>query len=148
MTVLTVLKRGYPVLNETSAYVDKGEDVKRLVKDLFDTMYANNGIGLAAPQVNQLKRIFVMDLYDQKRAIINPVIVRPSPNKITSLQEGCLSVPGKKYDVQRHKYVTVKGYDENWEAVKLKCRGLMAFCIQHEVDHLDGILIGGNSELN
>lgn len=113
--------------------------IKILLDDMIDTMYENEGIGLAAPQIGILKRIAVIDLgEDNIYKIINPKIIKSSGEQID--QEGCLSVPEIKGDVKRPKNVTVVYTDENGKEIKLEAEDLLARCICHELDHLDGIL--------
>lgn len=115
------------------------ERIKELIDDMFETMYETNGVGLAAPQVGILKRIVVMDVDDGNQyVLINPEILETSGSQIG--QEGCLSVPGKCGDVERANYVKVKALDENMEEFILEGEELLARCILHECDHLDGHL--------
>lgn len=115
------------------------ERIRELIDDMFETMYETNGVGLAAPQVGILKRIVVMDVDDGNQyVLINPEILETSGSQIG--QEGCLSVPGKCGDVERANYVKVKALDENMEEFILEGTELLARCILHECDHLDGHL--------
>ena len=116
---------------------------KVLIEDMFDTMYEAQGVGLAAPQVGILKRIFVMDCGDEEGnpnplVFINPEILEREGVQVDF--EGCLSVPGKSGKVPRAMKVKVRALDENMEEFELEAEGLMARCIQHENDHLDGIV--------
>lgn len=114
-------------------------DVVKLVRDMAETMYAAPGIGLAATQVDVHKRIVVMDLSetkDQLRVFINPEIV--ASDGMVETEEGCLSVPGYYDDVTRAARVRVKALDERGEPFELEAEGLLAVCIQHELDHLVG----------
>ena len=116
---------------------------KVLIEDMFDTMYEAQGVGLAAPQVGILKRIFVMDCGDEEGnpnplVFINPEILDREGVQVDF--EGCLSVPGKSGKVARAMKVKVRALDENMEEFELEAEGLMARCIQHENDHLDGIV--------
>ena len=118
--------------------------IKKIVKDMFDTLYfSGNGIGLAAPQVNILKRIVVIDLKEDGKSkpitFINPKIKNFSEDKFIN-QEGCLSVPEYYADVERSKEVEVEWFDESGVKYVKKLSGLLSICIQHEIDHLDGIL--------
>lgn len=115
--------------------------VKEIVKDMFETMRDENGIGLAATQVNIHKRIVVMDVSEgqsEPRVFINPEIIEKSGTTIS--EEGCLSVPGNYAKVERAETVKVKALDENGEEFELDADGLLAICIQHELDHLKGVL--------
>ena len=115
--------------------------VKEIVKDMFETMRDENGIGLAATQVNIHKRIVVMDVSEgqsEPRVFINPEIIEKSGTTIS--EEGCLSVPGNYAKVERAEKVKVKALDENGDEFELDADGLLAICIQHELDHLKGVL--------
>ncbi|MCQ2465979.1 MAG: peptide deformylase [Clostridia bacterium] len=112
-----------------------------LLDDMADTMYfENRGIGIAAPQVGVLRRIFVVDVGDEhgKLEFINPEITRREGTQVFC--EGCLSVPGKNADVERPAEITIKALDRNGNEFTLDADGLLAVCICHEYDHLDGIL--------
>lgn len=116
---------------------------KVLIGDMFDTMYEANGVGLAAPQVGVLRRLFVIDCGDEEGnpdplVFINPEIITTEGSQTDF--EGCLSVPGKSGEVERPNKVTVKAYNENMEPFELEAQGLLARCILHENDHLDGIV--------
>ena len=118
---------------------------KKLIKDLFDTMYASKGIGLAAVQIGILKRILVIDVStkDEKReplSFINPVIKKVS-NETSIYEEGCLSIPDTFIEIERPKICEVEYIDINGEKKNLKCDGLLSTCLQHEINHLDGKLI-------
>jgi peptide deformylase len=117
------------------------DDVKRLVEDMFETMYTAPGIGLAATQVDVHKRIIVIDVSearDQPYCFINPEIV--SADGRESFEEGCLSVPGLYEYVDRAERIRVKALDRTGEQFELDAEGLLAQCIQHEMDHLEGKL--------
>lgn len=114
-----------------------------LIEDMFDTMYDANGVGLAAPQVGILKRIFVIDCGDEEGNLVPYVFINPEIIEKDGMQvdyEGCLSVPGKSGKVPRAMKVKVRAYDQNMEPFELEAEGLLARCIQHENDHLDGIV--------
>lgn len=112
--------------------------VKELVDDMFDTMYASCGVGLAASQVGILKRIVVIDVDENPIVLINPEIVKVDGEQTGA--EGCLSVPGKSGTVTRPNYVKVKAQDINFETFELEGTELLARAICHECDHLDGRL--------
>lgn len=114
------------------------ERTKILIKDMLETMYDANGVGLAAPQIGILKRIVVIDIGEGPVILINPEIVS-SEGEINEI-EGCLSVPGDQGNVIRPAYVKVKGLNENWNQIELEAEGLLARAFCHEIDHLDGIL--------
>lgn len=109
-----------------------------ILRDMADTMYQANGIGLAAPQVGIQRRLVVVDVGDGLIEFINPEIV--SSDGECGMPEGCLSVPGRSGYVIRPEKVTVKAQDKTGKAFTLEADGLLARCIQHEIDHLDGIL--------
>ena len=110
--------------------------ISQLIDDMFDTMYEYNGVGLAAPQVGVLRRIIVVDVGEDPRALINPRIVHEE-GKQTG-EEGCLSLPGKYGIVTRPMKVTVEGLDRDMNPVTWEAEGLLARAFCHEVDHLDG----------
>jgi peptide deformylase len=113
--------------------------IKELIDDMFETMYAARGVGLAAPQVGILKRLVVIDVMDDNPlTLINPEIIYQDGEQTDD--EGCLSVPGKCAAVTRPMYVECKAYDENMEEFVVEASGLLARAICHELDHLDGIL--------
>jgi peptide deformylase len=145
MAVRPILTAPDPRLKKKSlpvAAVD--EDVRQLMDDMLETMYAAPGIGLAAPQVGVLKRVVVLhiDREDTKVGplfMANPEIVEASDEDAT-YEEGCLSVPDHYSDVVRPAQVTVRYLDRDGGQKELACEGLLATCVQHEIDHLDGIL--------
>lgn len=115
------------------------ERIKQLIDDMSETMYQAPGIGLAAPQVNMLERIIVVDISESKDsllAMVNPEIV--SSNGLAEHEEGCLSVPGVYAQVQRCEKIRVRAQDRDGEMFELDADGLLGICIQHEIDHLDG----------
>ena len=120
------------------------DDIKKLARDMLDTMYEAPGIGLAAPQVGELKRVVVMDLApeDQPKTpivMINPEILKFSEETVVT-EEGCLSIPELYYDVERPAEVTVRYTDLEGEVQELAAAERLAICVQHELDHLDGVL--------
>lgn len=133
---------GDPALREKAGEVEQVDDeIRRLAEDMFETMYAAEGIGLAAPQVGVNRRLFVMDIRDpdiEPRALINPVIVERSGSE--SGEEGCLSLPGLVGEVERSASIVVEALDLQGEPIRIEASGLHARCIQHEIDHLDGVL--------
>tara|TARA_Y100000992_G_scaffold230921_1_gene162075 strand:- start:513 stop:1031 length:519 start_codon:yes stop_codon:yes gene_type:complete len=145
MTVKTILTEPNNVLRKISEPVDKvGKEEKILMDDMLETMYAANGIGLAAIQIGVPKRIIVMDLgrEDGKkdpRYFVNPVIKNKNLSKST-YEEGCLSVPNQFAEIDRPSKCEVEYLDYNGEKKILKAEGLLATCIQHEMDHLEGVL--------
>lgn len=120
------------------------ERTRILIDDMFDTMYEENGVGLAAPQVGVLKRIVVIDVGDEPLVFINPVILETSGEQTGD--EGCLSLPGKSGVVTRPNYVKVCAFDEEMNKFELEGTELLARAICHECDHLDGILYVDKAE--
>lgn len=116
---------------------------KILIGDMFDTMYETNGVGLAAPQVGILKRIFVVDCGDEEGNSVPYVFINPEILEEEGVQtdyEGCLSVPGKSGVVSRAQKVKVRAFNEKMEEFELEAEGLLARCILHENDHLNGVV--------
>ena len=114
-----------------------------LIEDMFDTMYEANGVGLAAPQVGILKRIFVIDCGDEEGNSVPYVFINPEIIDRDGSQadyEGCLSVPGKSGMVTRPNWIKVRAFNENMEEFEMEAEGLLARCILHENDHLDGVV--------
>ena len=140
MALRTVREIGDPILNKTCKEVkEMTPRIRQLIDDLYETMYAYEGVGLAAPQVGILKRICVVDVGEgQRYTLINPVITEQSGEQTG--HEGCLSVPGKAGDVTRPNEVTVEALDENLQPVTYHGTELLARAFCHEIDHLDGHL--------
>lgn len=140
MSRLSILEFPDPRLRRVAKPVDEVTETERkLAADMLETMYAANGIGLAATQVNQGIRLVVMDLSenrDEPRIFINPEIVERSGSQ--TCEEGCLSVPGVYAEVKRAEAVKVKALGLDGKTFELDAEGLLAVCIQHEIDHLDG----------
>ena len=140
MAIREVRVMGDEILGKVCKPVKKMDDrTMQLIEDMFETMYETNGVGIAAPQVGVLKRIVCMDVGDGNQYVmINPEILELSGEQTG--MEGCLSVPGKRGQVTRANYAKVKALDENMEEIIIEGEELLARCIQHECDHLDGIL--------
>ncbi|MCC9003801.1 MAG: peptide deformylase [Candidatus Competibacter sp.] len=142
MARLTVLHYPDPQLRKPGSAVETVDDsVRTLVDDMLETMYAAPGIGLAATQVNVQKRVVVMDLSEEKNqplVFINPTLIEREGQ--CESEEGCLSVPGFYETVQRAERVRVSALDRDGEPFELDAGGLLAVCIQHEIDHLNGKL--------
>jgi peptide deformylase len=138
--ILKLNRQGAPALYQVAQEVPQGTDRKQLIADMFETMTAYGGIGLAANQVDVLERIIVFKIGGFKRAIINPVIVDCKGGGTS--REGCLSFPGQTATKARARQITVRGFNENWEPVKFNLKQLRAYCVQHEIDHLNGVTIG------
>jgi len=145
MTVRTILTEPNKILRQISKPVEKvDKEEQKLMDDMLETMYAANGIGLAAIQIGIPKRIIVMDISKDEnkkdpRYFINPIIKNKDILKST-YEEGCLSVPNQFAEIDRPKKCNVEYLDYNGEKKILKAEGLLATCIQHEMDHLEGIL--------
>jgi len=142
MSMREVRYLGDPVLREMCREVEAVDgEVRALVDDLLETMYAEDGIGLAAPQVGVPMRVFVYDVRDDE---IEPgVLVNPRIVEATGQQkevEGCLSIPGLDEVVERSGRVVVEGLGRDGEPVRIEAEGLLSRCLQHECDHLDGVL--------
>jgi peptide deformylase len=143
MSVRELRFMGDPVLRTPAAPVDTVTDeIRRLIEDMFDTMYAEEGVGLAAPQVGVSQRVLVVDAQTadtQPFALINPEITEFSED-VERGEEGCLSIPGLRELVERPYSVRVRGLDRDGAPIELEADGLLARILQHEIDHLDGIL--------
>lgn len=141
MAIRTIRTDDDPVLRKTARVVEEVDDkIKILVEDMIDTMYEADGVGLAAPQVGILKRVIVIDIYDETgvKIIINPEIVESSGEQIE--EEGCLSLPGLSGTVERPMVVKVKGLDIDGQPMEIVGEELLARALCHEIDHLNGIL--------
>jgi peptide deformylase len=140
MSILKILQYPDDRLHKVARPVEKvDESTRKLVRDMAETMYSAPGIGLAATQVDVHKQIIVLDVsdtHDQLRVFINPEIIASSGEE--ECEEGCLSVPGIYEKVRRAAKVTVRSLDENGESFTLDAEGMLAVCIQHEMDHLLG----------
>ncbi|MCF6254952.1 MAG: peptide deformylase [Gammaproteobacteria bacterium] len=142
MSILTILQFPDPKLRQKAAPVVSVDDsIRTLVDDMFETMYSAPGIGLAAVQVNVLKRVIVIDISEDKsqpKCFINPEIVERNGDE--KMDEGCLSVPGIYEPVSRAKEITVRYLDRDGNTQESTIDDLLAVCVQHEIDHLDGKL--------
>ena len=145
MTVKTIITEPSKLLRQISEPIEKvGKEEQKLMDDMLDTMYEANGIGLAAIQIGIPKRIIVMDICKEEgkkepRYFVNPVIKKKNPINNTH-EEGCLSLPEQFAEIDRPSKCEVEYLDYNGEKQLLKADGLLATCIQHEMDHLEGIL--------
>jgi peptide deformylase len=143
MTVRTVLTFPDERLRTVAASVeDVNDEIQTLVDDMFDTMKDEKGIGLAASQIDVHKRVVVMDVseeQDEPRVFINPEIIKMEGSTIS--EEGCLSVPNNYAKVERSEKITVKALGRDGKPFELEAEGLLAICIQHELDHLKGKLL-------
>ena len=149
MTIKPIITVPDEVLKKISDPIEKvGESEKKLVNDLFETMYNSNGIGLAAVQVGILKRILVIDVSTKEEeknplSFINPVIKKIS-DETSVYEEGCLSIPDTFIEIERPKICEVEYIDLNGKLKNIKCDVLLSTCLQHEINHLDGKLIIDN----
>jgi peptide deformylase len=141
---------GDPVLRKVTTNIEKNyEGLEKLADDMFETMHNAEGVGLAAPQVGLTSRIFVVDLSplgddepllkDFRKAFVNPYIIEKSGDKVL-MDEGCLSIPGLREDVLRYSTIRIKYYDVDWNEYDEVYTGFTARVLQHEYDHLDGIM--------
>ena len=140
MALLPILHYPDPRLNKVATPVARVDDrIRKLINDMAETMYAAPGIGLAATQVDVHERVIIIDMSDTRdslQAFVNPEIIARSGEAET--EEGCLSVPGVYDTVTRAERVTVRALNANGELFTLEAEGLLAVCIQHEIDHLEG----------
>ena len=145
MTVQKILTEPDPILRKKSSPIaNVDNDLRKMLKNMLETMYKAPGIGLAAIQVGILKRAVVIDVSkeDEKKNplfLINPEIIYRS-NETSTYEEGCLSLPGQYAEIERPSKCQLKYIDFDGKAKELKAEGLLSTCIQHEIDHLDGIL--------
>ena len=145
MALRQILTEPNKILREKSLFVEKvDEDLQKLMDDMLETMYAAPGIGLAAIQVGILKRVIVLDIASKNGPrnpmfFINPEIIVKSENNLI-YEEGCLSVPGQFAEIDRPDKCHMKYLDYHGQPKEIKAEGMLATCIQHEIDHLEGIL--------
>jgi len=151
--ILPVIAYGDPVLKKKAEEIEENyPNLKELIDNMFETMYASNGVGIAAPQIGRSIRLFVIDASavaegedgdpsceDFKRVFINPIIFEESGTE-WSCEEGCLSIPRIREDVKRKPKLKIEYYDENWELYEEELEGFAARVVQHEYDHIEGIL--------
>jgi len=141
MAIRTIRTDEDPVLRKKARVIDQVDSkLQGLIEDMIETMYDADGVGLAAPQVGILKRVVVIDIYDETgvKVLVNPEIVSEEGEQ--EEVEGCLSLPGKAGVVKRPAKVTVKALNENGEAFTIEGTGLLARALCHEIDHLNGVL--------
>jgi peptide deformylase len=146
VAVRTIVLLGDPVLRDEARPVDSFDpELESLVEDMFETMYHAEGVGLAAPQIGISRRVLVVDVRDEESpeagrfALVNPEVVESS-SVTEKATEGCLSIPGLEDVVSRPASVEVRGYDPSGREVTVAADGLLARALQHEIDHLDGVL--------
>src|SRR5690554_3852768 len=149
MAIRMIIKESDPILREKSKHVSKiNANIHKLLDNMADTMYDAHGVGLAAPQIGILKRVIVVDTGEEDAEIIeliNPEIVASSGNQLGP--EGCLSIPGVAGDVNRFDKITVKGLDRDGHQIMVEAEEFLARVLQHEIDHLNGILFIDIAEL-
>ncbi|MFC2027814.1 peptide deformylase [Chloroflexota bacterium] len=140
MALLPIQRFGNPVLREKSKRVTTvSKSIQKLIDDMIDTMQNAYGAGLAAPQIGRLLRIIVIEIPDEKPfALINPEIVKKSGERVVT--EGCLSYPGYRGEIKRADSVVCKGLDRNGKPIRIKANDLLAQSLEHEIDHLNGVL--------
>lgn len=139
--IRNIREDGDEILRKKSREVEVVDDkIREILEDMVETMHKYNGVGLAAPQIGLLKRLIVIDLYDDKGPIklVNPEIIKEKGTQ--EVEEGCLSFPNKFAKIIRPEEVTVKALNENGKTVKISAKGLLAQALSHEIDHLNGIL--------
>lgn len=140
MSLLDIRVYGDPVLRTPTNIVnDVTPELRRLVNDMFETMYAAKGIGLAAPQIGRLERLSVVDVDGQRLVLFNPEIVESDSKRIKG-EEGCLSIPEIYGDVERSARVLVRAMDADGKTYEVEGKELLSRCLQHEIDHLHGRL--------
>ena len=140
MAIRSIRTEGDEILKKKSREVEAVDDkIRTLIEDMIETMHKQNGVGLAAVQVGILKRIIVIDIYDEETPIIklvNPVIIKTKGEQ--EVEEGCLSFPNKFAKTIRPAEITVEGLNENGDKIKIVGKGLLAQALAHEIDHLNG----------
>ena len=156
--ILPIVAYGSSVLRKETEEIEEGSDINELISNVFETMYASSGVGLAGPQVGESLRIFVMDaspfsepkdgekaskeqeqLRDLKKVFINPIL-KDEKGKEWPFSEGCLSIPGIREEVMRKPKVSISYFDEDWTFHEETYEGIAARIIQHEYDHIEGVL--------
>ena len=140
MSVLPIIQLGNPILRQKAKRVNHiSESIQKLIDDMIDTMHDANGAGLAAPQIGKSYRLIVVGMPDEEPfAIINPEYVKQAGEY--EIEEGCLSYSGHKGTIKRYNYVVVKGIDRNGKPIRIQAKDLLAQILQHEIDHLNGLL--------
>jgi len=146
--IYPIVVYGDAVLRKRAKDIEKGKDIAALVNDMFETMHAAHGIGLAAPQIGKGIRLFVVDgttledepkLKDFKKVFVNPVMLNED-GKPWPFEEGCLSIPNIREEVERPEKIRIQYYDQDWNACEEEFDGMKARIIQHEYDHIEGKL--------
>jgi peptide deformylase len=147
MALLSVIKYGHPTLRKVAEPFKPEEVDEKFIDDMLETMYKEDGVGLAATQVDVDKRLIVCTDRENAFVLFNPKIVGHS-EMVKIDFEGCLSLPGLNAKVPRHEKVVVKAYDRDWRPMEITARGLFAVVLQHEIDHLNGILYIDRADLS
>jgi len=151
--ILPIVAYGDPLLKKKAEEIDQNyPNLDKLIKDMFETMYNASGVGLAAPQIGKGIRLFIVDAtpvgegedadptcVDFKRVFINPIIIEEKGEE-WSYEEGCLSIPNIREEVKRKSTLTIEYYDENWDLYEEELDGFAARVVQHEYDHIEGVL--------
>lgn len=138
--ILEIRRHPDPVLRKECEPIEEiTPEISKLIADMFETMYKGQGVGLAAPQVGISKQLAVIDVGKGPMVLINPRVVRKKGKVF--FEEGCLSIPGEYLKIRRAKEVEVEAFDEKMNKFSLKASGLLAICLQQEMDHLNGILM-------
>lgn len=147
--IYPIVAYGNPILKKEAEEIEEGEDIKTLIADMFQTMEHASGVGLAAPQINKGIRLFIIDSNHMlgedsgekgvRKAFINPIILDEYGNPF-GFEEGCLSIPEVRAEITRPEKLTLEYFDEDWNLIEEEFSGLTARVIQHEYDHLEGIL--------
>ena len=144
--IYPIVMYGDPVLRQRAEDIEKGTDLSQLISDMFETMHAASGIGLAAPQIGKSIRLFIVDgtvledepgMEDFKKAFVNPVMIEELGSP-WEFEEGCLSIPNIREKVSRKAELKIRYYDENWNLKEESFDGMKARIIQHEYDHIEG----------
>jgi len=136
-----IVKYPHPVLRQEAEPIDIiDDDVLELIEDMSDAMYLDEGVGLAANQVGAARRLLVMDAGDGFKALINPEILETADEE-EAMEEGCLSLPDIRVTIPRAREIVVRASDETGKRIEIKAQGLHARVLQHEIDHLNGVLI-------
>ena len=139
--MMKIVKYPNPVLRRKAKLISQIDDtIQQFTDEMIETMYIDEGVGLAAPQVGISKQLFVMDIGQGPKTLFNPEIIEKG-EEVETLEEGCLSIPGVRVDVTRPSRIRVRGINEAGELEEIEAEGLLARVLQHEIDHLNGVLI-------
>ena len=147
MAMLDVIKYGHPTLRKVAEPYTQEEIDQQFIEDMLDTMYEEDGVGLAAPQVNVSKRMIVVSDRENEYVLFNPKIIANSESSKYDY-EGCLSLPGLHANVPRYEKIVLQARDAEWNPVEITARGLLAVVFQHEIDHLNGVFYIDRADLS